>query len=138
MYLFLAQLIFKNLEEKSFDGFQIGIEVGDITIPAGAVFSGTDSVRVNRRAARCRQHCKSFSKRADQLYYTLRIERHRGNFARDNMRYYSRYNPEWQRIEMYAVARARQDIRFADIAAAFQWQKDEQILVEISRKFDPL
>jgi L-histidine Nalpha-methyltransferase len=61
-----------------------------------------------------------------------------GNFARDNMRYYSRYNPEWQRIEMYAVARARQDIRFADIDAAFQWQKDEKILVEISRKFDPL
>jgi L-histidine N-alpha-methyltransferase len=62
----------------------------------------------------------------------------RGNFARDNMRYYSRYNPEWQRIEMYAVARARQDIRFADIDAAFQWQKDERILVEISRKFDPI
>jgi uncharacterized SAM-dependent methyltransferase len=53
------------------------------------------------------------------------------------MRYDSRYNPEWQRIEMYAVARARQDIRFADIDAAFQWQKDEKILVEISRKFDP-
>ena len=32
----------------------------------------------------------------------------------------------------------RQDIRFADIDAAFQWQKDEKILVEISRKFDPL
>lgn len=61
-----------------------------------------------------------------------------GNFARDNMRYDSRYSPEWQRIEMYAVARARQDIRFADIDAAFQWQKDEKILVEISRKFDPL
>ena len=61
----------------------------------------------------------------------------RGNFASDNMRYDSRYNPEWQRIEMYAVARGRQDIRFADIDAAFQWQKDEKILVEISRKFDP-
>ena len=68
----------------------------------------------------------------------ISIDCSHGNFARDNMRYYSRYNPEWQRIEMYAVARARQDIRFADIDAAFQWQKDEKILVEISRKFDPL
>ena len=39
---------------------------------------------------------------------------------------------------MYAVA-ARTAKIFASptVDAAFQWQKDEKILVEISRKFDP-
>ena len=30
------------------------------------------------------------------------------------------------------------EVRFPRVPTAFQWQKDEQILVEISRKFDPL
>ena len=60
------------------------------------------------------------------------------NFEREKIRYYSRFNPEWQQIEMYAVARATQEIRLAAVDAAFHWQKDEKILVEISRKFDPI
>jgi L-histidine Nalpha-methyltransferase len=39
---------------------------------------------------------------------------------------------------MYAVATERQEIRFPTMDASFQWQKDEKILVEISRKFDPI
>jgi len=60
------------------------------------------------------------------------------NFDPAKMRYHSWFNPEWQQIEMYAVARATQEIRLAAVDAAFQWQKDEKILVEISRKFDPI
>jgi len=60
-----------------------------------------------------------------------------GNFDSDKMRYHSWFNPQWRQIEMYAVATARQDIRFPSVGAAFQWQQDEKILVEISRKFDP-
>lgn len=60
------------------------------------------------------------------------------NFALDTMRYYSWFNPEWRQIEMYAVASAPQEIRFLNAAAAFHWRKDEKILVEISRKFDPI
>lgn len=60
-----------------------------------------------------------------------------GNFDLERMRYYSWFNPEWRQIEMYAVALARQEIRFADCGAAFEWQENEKILVEISRKFDP-
>jgi len=52
------------------------------------------------------------------------------------MRYHSWFNPEWQQIEMYAVASAAQAIRFPDTNAGFQWHKDEKILVEISRKFE--
>jgi L-histidine N-alpha-methyltransferase len=59
------------------------------------------------------------------------------NFDRAKMRYYSWFNPEWRQIEMYAVATEPQDIRFANSDAAFRWQKNEKILVEISRKFDP-
>lgn len=58
------------------------------------------------------------------------------NFARAKMRYHSWFNPEWQQIEMYAVATEPQLIRFPTLDSAFQWQKDEKILVEISRKFD--
>ena len=60
------------------------------------------------------------------------------NFERGKMRYHSWFNPEWQQIEMYAVANESHEIRFPRVPTAFQWQKDEQILVEISRKFDPL
>ncbi|MSP36910.1 MAG: L-histidine N(alpha)-methyltransferase [Deltaproteobacteria bacterium] len=60
-----------------------------------------------------------------------------GNFDVERMRYDSWFNPEWRQIEMHGVATARQRIRFADSGANFEWQENENILVEISRKFDP-
>jgi L-histidine Nalpha-methyltransferase len=60
-----------------------------------------------------------------------------GNFDLKQMRYHSWFNPEWQQIEMYAVATASQEIRFLNAGASFQWRQNEKILVEISRKFDP-
>src|SRR5262245_31636333 len=60
-----------------------------------------------------------------------------GNFDLAKMRYHSWFNPEWQQIEMYAVATAPQAIRFPAAGAGFPWQTGEKILVEISRKFDP-
>jgi L-histidine Nalpha-methyltransferase len=60
-----------------------------------------------------------------------------GNFDTTRMRYHSWYDPEWAQIEMYAVATARQEVHFPSFGASFEWAKDERILVEISRKFDP-
>jgi len=60
-----------------------------------------------------------------------------GNFDLAKMRYHSWFNPEWQQVEMYAVAAAPQQIRFPSAGAAFEWNAGEKILVEISRKFDP-
>jgi L-histidine Nalpha-methyltransferase len=60
------------------------------------------------------------------------------NFQRAKMRYYSWLNPEWQQIEMYAVAVEEHEIKFPTVGASFRWRKDEKILVEISRKFDPV
>jgi dimethylhistidine N-methyltransferase len=60
-----------------------------------------------------------------------------GNFDTASMRYQSWYDPEWAQIEMYAIATAPQEIRFPSFGASFHWPKDERILVEISRKFDP-
>jgi L-histidine Nalpha-methyltransferase len=59
------------------------------------------------------------------------------NFDRKNMRYEARYNTEWQRIEMHAVATETQAIRIPSRQISFAWKKEEKILVEISRKFDP-
>jgi dimethylhistidine N-methyltransferase len=59
------------------------------------------------------------------------------NFDLAKMRYYSRYNGDWQQIEMYAVANETHEVRFPELHRAFHWQRDEKILVEISRKFDP-
>ena len=59
------------------------------------------------------------------------------DFAGEKMRYYSWYNPEWQRVEMYAVAAATQEIHFPSLASSLVWEKGERILVEISRKFEP-
>lgn len=60
------------------------------------------------------------------------------NFQRAKMRYYSWFNLEWQQIEMYAVAVEEHEINFPTVRASFRWRKDEKILVEISRKFDPI
>jgi dimethylhistidine N-methyltransferase len=59
------------------------------------------------------------------------------NFDLAKMRYHSWYNTDWQQIEMYAVSTAAQDIRFASFNTSFRWEKNDRILVEISRKFDP-
>ena len=60
-----------------------------------------------------------------------------GNFDTAKMRYHSRYDTEWAQIQMYAIAAASQEINFPSFDASFRWDKDEPILVEISRKFEP-
>jgi L-histidine Nalpha-methyltransferase len=59
------------------------------------------------------------------------------NFDLGKMRYHSWYNPEWQQIEMYGVSTAAQEICFPSFNTSFRWEKNDRILVEISRKFDP-
>jgi dimethylhistidine N-methyltransferase len=59
------------------------------------------------------------------------------NFEKAAMRYHSWFNPEQSQIEMSAIATADRRIDFPAFEASFDWQKDEKILVEISRKFDP-
>ncbi len=61
----------------------------------------------------------------------------KSNFDSKKMRYYSWYNPEWQQIEMFAVSTIKQEIGFPSHAASFVWEKDDRILVEISRKLEP-
>jgi len=61
-----------------------------------------------------------------------------GNFDTAKMRYQSWYDAEWAQVEMYAIATAAQEIHFPSFAASFHWAKDERILVEISRKFEPV
>jgi uncharacterized SAM-dependent methyltransferase len=39
---------------------------------------------------------------------------------------------------MYAVAVEEHEINFPTVRASLGWRKDEKILVEISRKFDPI
>jgi L-histidine Nalpha-methyltransferase len=60
------------------------------------------------------------------------------NFDRAKMRYVSGFNPEWAQIEMYAVSTAAHEIVFHSFGTSFLWEKDNRILVEISRKFDPM
>jgi L-histidine N-alpha-methyltransferase len=74
--------------------------------------------------------------------FILNVFRHinwllKSNFDLTKMRYDSWFNPEWRRIEMYAVAAEDQTIVFPTADTGFCWQKQEKILVEISRKFDP-
>jgi len=61
----------------------------------------------------------------------------KSDFDLRKMRYHSRYNPEWQQVEMCAVSTATQEIRFPSHGTSFIWERDERILVEISRKFEP-
>ena len=60
------------------------------------------------------------------------------NFDLNKMRYDSRYNQERQRVEMCSVSTQNQEIKFPSHGTSFLWEKEEKILVEISRKFDPL
>jgi L-histidine N-alpha-methyltransferase len=59
------------------------------------------------------------------------------NFDLAKMRYQARFNSEWQQIEMYAIAAQSHRVNFPTVETSFDWHKDEKILVEISRKFDP-
>lgn len=61
----------------------------------------------------------------------------KSNFDIEKMRYRSRYNAEWQRVEMYAASTSDQEIRFPRFSTSFVWEKDDKILVEISRKYGP-
>jgi uncharacterized SAM-dependent methyltransferase len=61
----------------------------------------------------------------------------KSNFDLGKMRYHSWFNPDWQQIEMYAVANQAHEVCFAEPGRSFHWRKDEKILVEISRKFEP-
>lgn len=63
---------------------------------------------------------------------------HGANFRLDQMRYHAPYNEEAHQVEMYAVATERQEVVFPAEGLSFSWQRDEGILVETSRKFDPL
>jgi L-histidine N-alpha-methyltransferase len=54
------------------------------------------------------------------------------------MSYHSWYNAEWKRVEMYAVSNRNQEIHFPNQGISIPWPKQDRILVEISRKFDPL
>jgi uncharacterized SAM-dependent methyltransferase len=38
---------------------------------------------------------------------------------------------------MYAIAAQDHRVSFPTVETSFEWQKNEKILVEISRKFDP-
>ena len=60
------------------------------------------------------------------------------HFDLDGLEYLSFYSSEWNRVEMYAVAQAAQEIRFPTLQTGFLWQAGERVLVEISRKFDPV
>ena len=59
------------------------------------------------------------------------------NFQLDKMTYRSNYNPARAQVEMYGVATATHRVNFPRQSASFTWEKDEGILVETSRKFDP-
>ncbi len=59
------------------------------------------------------------------------------DFDLNKMRFESRYNSERQRIEMFSASTCTQEIHFPSHGASFVWEKDESILVEISRKFYP-
>jgi len=62
---------------------------------------------------------------------------HGSNFRRDQMRYHAPYNERENQVEMYAVATDTQEIVFPSESVRFTWERDERILVETSRKFDP-
>ena len=59
------------------------------------------------------------------------------NFDQRKMRYHSCYNLQWQQMEMYVVSTSDQKIDLALLESGFVWKEGEQILVEISRKFEP-
>jgi len=58
------------------------------------------------------------------------------NFDLSELHYHSRYDSRLQQVEMSATTAEPQEIHFSLSGAEFCWQRDEPILVEISRKFD--
>jgi len=59
------------------------------------------------------------------------------DFQPDKMRYESHYEPKQQRIEMSSVSTCTQEIHFPSHRASLTLKDGDEILVEISRKFEP-
>ena len=60
------------------------------------------------------------------------------NFNLEKMRYHCSYNLQWQQMEMYVISTSDQKIVLPPLESEFLWKEGEKILVEISRKFEPL
>lgn len=52
--------------------------------------------------------------------------------------YRCRYNSRWQQVEMFAEVRQTHDVHFPGLGDRSRWVEGESIVVEISRKFEPL
>ena len=59
------------------------------------------------------------------------------NFDLEKISYFSYYNAVTQRMEMYGISACDQVIHLPAGNCSFVWGKDERVLVEISRKFEP-
>ena len=59
------------------------------------------------------------------------------DFQQEKIAYRSGYNRQRAQVEMCGVARETHRVSFPRQSASFVWEKDEAILVETSRKFDP-
>lgn len=59
------------------------------------------------------------------------------NFRPEKIAYRSGYNRRREQVEMYGVSKETHRVDFPRPGAAFTWKRDERILVETSRKFDP-
>ena len=59
------------------------------------------------------------------------------NFNLEKINYFSYYNAVMQRMEMYGSSACDQVIQLPAGNCSFVWKKDEKVLVEISRKFEP-
>ncbi len=59
------------------------------------------------------------------------------DFQLEKIAFRSRYNRERAQVEMCGIARETHRVEFPRQSASFVWEKDEAILVETSRKFDP-
>lgn len=64
-------------------------------------------------------------------------ERFNTDFDAGKFEYAPRYNESWQQMELYLKCREKHRVHFTPLDIPIQWERGEELLVEVSRKFQP-
>lgn len=64
-------------------------------------------------------------------------ERFETNFDSNKFEYTPRYNENWQQMELYLKCQEDHEVVFPPLELSMRWRRGEELLVEVSRKFQP-
>jgi L-histidine N-alpha-methyltransferase len=133
MVLFLGSSI-GNFDQRESDIFWQGLS--DALSPSDFLLLGIDLVKEESLLNAAYNDAAGITEQFTKNLFA-RINRELGaSVDLDAIRHVARYNPEWQRVEIYARFLSRQDVYLEPLDRTITVPKDTMVMTEISRKYD--